>query len=177
MKLLHLIAPLAALALMSCSTQTKTETADPAETTVETEEQANSIEAVDTAKGVIDLASDTSLRPGNKVDQLTFIDFNATWCGPCKLIGPAFHAVANDYIGRVTFYSVDIDRCPETAKAFNITAVPTFVLMKPDGSSERFVGTDSFATDTEINRASNIEEVTSIILPRMREVLDKNLKK
>ena len=36
--------------------------------------------------------------------------------------------------------------------------------------------TDSFATDTELNRASNIEEVTSIILPRMREVLDKNLK-
>jgi len=174
MKLFHIIAPLAAMALVSCSTQTKTENTET--TPVDKKEQAATAAATDTPKGVTELASDTALRPDNKVDQLTFIDFNATWCGPCKLIGPSFHAVAKDYVGRVKFYSVDIDRCPETAKAFDITAVPTFVLLKPDGTSERFVGTDAFAADTELNRASNIEEVTAIILPRMHEILDKNLK-
>lgn len=174
MKLFHLIAPLAAMALLGCSSQAKTENTET--TATDQKEQAAATVTANTPKGVTDLASDTTLRPGNKVDQLTFIDFNATWCGPCKLIGPSFHATANDYAGRVKFYSVDIDRCPETAKAFGITAVPTFVLIKPDGTSERFVGTDAFATDTELNRASNIEEVTAIIIPRMHEILDKNLK-
>lgn len=175
MKLFQIIAPLAiAATLAGCAAKTTPE-ADAANA-VDPKEQATSIEAVDTSKGIIDLANDSALRPGMKVDQLTFIDFNATWCGPCKLIAPSFHALANDFIGRVTFYSVDIDRCPETAKAFGVEAIPTFVLIRTDGRTERFVGTDSFATDTELNRASNIEEVTSIILPRMREVLDKNLK-
>ena len=175
MKFRSIIAAAAIAATMaSCAVKTTPE----AEGTnaVDPKEQANSIEAVDTAKGIVDLADDSALRPGMTVDQLTFIDFNATWCGPCKMIAPSFHALANDFIGRVKFYSVDIDRCPETAKAFGIEAIPTFVLIRPDGKTERFVGTDSFATDTELNRASNIEEVTSIILPRMREVLDKNLK-
>ena len=175
MKLLHLIAPVVLATLAGCVAKT-TPTGNEDTSPVDPKEQATSIEAVDTAKGIVDLANDSALRPGMTVDQLTFIDFNATWCGPCKLIAPSFHALANDYIGRVKFYSVDIDRCPETAKAFGVEAIPTFVLIRPDGKTERFVGTDSFATDTELNRASNIEEVTAIILPRMREVLDKNLK-
>lgn len=164
----------AVCAMMALASACSNKGAEATDTAAEATDSTVQTEAAEKTAAVIELAQGETfdLAQGKPV----IVDFNATWCGPCKMIAPSFHALANDFIGRVKFYSVDIDRCPETAKAFGIEAIPTFVLIRPDGRTERFVGTDSFATDTELNRASNIEEVTSIILPRMREVLDKNLK-
>ncbi|KAF8844206.1 thioredoxin [Paxillus ammoniavirescens] len=64
-----------------------------------------------------------------------FIDFHATWCGPCKVISPIFQGFANDPRGdNVGFYKVDIDDQAEIAQEVNITAMPTFKVFK-DGES------------------------------------------
>lgn len=57
------------------------------------------------------------------------IDFSATWCGPCKIYGPTFHAVAKEYAGKADFYTVDIDKAPGMAAAFGVQAVPTTVVL------------------------------------------------
>ncbi|KAF9225229.1 thioredoxin [Gyrodon lividus] len=63
--------------------------------------------------------------------KVIFIDFHATWCGPCKQISPAFSKLAdthrNDAVG---FYKVDIDDHPEIAEAVQVTAMPTFKAFK-----------------------------------------------
>lgn len=124
-------------------------TADAAKETV-----AEIDDAIEEAKGgVIDLNDDNSLRPTTKVNMLTVVDFNATWCGPCKMLAPVFHDAASTFSGKVRFVSVDIDKCTETAKAFGVEAVPTVVFLRPDGKTERFVGTQ------ELLPASNFEEL------------------
>jgi len=53
------------------------------------------------------------------------IDFNATWCGPCKAIAPLFVQLSQRYPG-VTFLSVDVDKCKGTASALKVSSIPTF---------------------------------------------------
>ncbi len=76
-------------------------------------------------------SSDTTLRPSTKVKRPMVIDFNASWCGPCRSLAPVFKAVADKYKGKAAFVSVDIDRYPQTAKAFALRAVPTIVILMP----------------------------------------------
>ena len=89
---------------------------------------------------VITLHNDNSIRPTNRVKRLTVLDFNATWCGPCQNFKPVFKAAAKKYTD-VNFISIDVDQMPETSEAWNISAIPTVIFMKPDGTTERYEGT------------------------------------
>jgi len=56
------------------------------------------------------------------------IDFHAEWCGPCKVISPVFHQLAEKYGSELDFYSVDVDAEKDIAESCNITAMPTFAV-------------------------------------------------
>ena len=58
-------------------------------------------------------------------DKLVVVDFTATWCGPCQMIGPKFAAMADEFPD-VQFVKVDVDENDETAAACGIEAMPTF---------------------------------------------------
>ncbi|MFK4873515.1 thioredoxin [Novosphingobium sp. ZW T3_23] len=66
-----------------------------------------------------------------------FIDFHATWCGPCKAIMPMLEDVAREYEGEVRIVKIDIEAEPELATRFGIRAVPTFVLIHKGEEKER----------------------------------------
>ncbi|TNY23616.1 thioredoxin-like protein, partial [Rhodotorula diobovata] len=57
------------------------------------------------------------------------IDFHAAWCGPCHAIAPVFEKLAAQYRG-VTFAKVDVDKAQEIARAYKVTAMPTFAFVK-----------------------------------------------
>lgn len=99
---------------------------------------------------VADLTDDNAWRPGKKVEKLTVLDFNATWCGPCKQLKPVFDQAAEIFPG-VEFISVDIDRNHQTATEFGIEAVPTVIFIKPDGTTEKFVGTEDLLPADKFN--------------------------
>ena len=65
----------------------------------------------------------------NSGGKLVVVDFSATWCGPCKMIGPKFLAMSNEFTD-VLFYKVDVDLNDETAEACGIQAMPTFLFFK-----------------------------------------------
>lgn len=74
----------------------------------------------------------------------TVIDFNATWCAPCKMIAPIFEDLEKDYSDDINFLSIDIDEDGEMAEKYNISVVPTFVFLNSDGEEiDRITGADS----------------------------------
>lgn len=64
----------------------------------------------------------------------SIIDFNATWCAPCRMMKPVFHKLAREFKDEYNFISIDIDEHPELAEKYQIQAVPTFVFLDADGN-------------------------------------------
>ena len=65
-------------------------------------------------------------------NDLTLVDFYATWCGPCKAMDPIIDRLSAMLNKRATIIRIDIDRKEhrEIVARYNIVAVPTFVLFR-----------------------------------------------
>lgn len=68
-----------------------------------------------------------------------FIDFFATWCGPCKMIAPKLEALSKKYTN-VVVLKVDVDECEYIAQKYDISAMPTFKVFKNGAEVESFCG-------------------------------------
>ena len=73
------------------------------------------------------------------------VDFFATWCGPCKALGPVLDELAAEYGDKLTIYKVDVDQERELAEAFGIRSVPTLLFIPADGEPSMSPGAPSKA--------------------------------
>ncbi len=127
----------------SCSTKS-TQESDASAEAVEQQrvESVVAVAPVATDGKVIELGDASLVSPGVNVEQLTVIDFNAVWCGPCRMLTPVLEQLAEEYKGKATFISVDVDRFPELFEAYNVgSSIPAVVILTPDGKRSDFVGT------------------------------------
>jgi len=69
------------------------------------------------------------------------VDFNATWCGPCKAIAPLFASLSSKFQD-ITFLSVDVDKCKGVATLLNIGSIPTFHYYVGDTLVKQQIGAD-----------------------------------
>jgi len=67
------------------------------------------------------------------------VDFTASWCGPCRVIAPAFAKLADENPSFL-FGKVDIDDLKELAKLYNINSVPSFVRFSKSQPVRRCTG-------------------------------------
>ena len=81
---------------------------------------------------------DTVLRKSLEVPVL--VDFWATWCGPCKTLGPILEKLAGEYNGAFLLAKVDVDKEQQIAAAFQIRSVPTVFLVKDGQLVDGFPG-------------------------------------
>lgn len=65
---------------------------------------------------------------------VSIIDFNATWCGPCKQFAPIFEAAAEKYGDKIKFESVDVDQNPALAEKYGVQSIPMVVLLDKAGN-------------------------------------------
>lgn len=68
------------------------------------------------------------------------VDFWASWCGPCKALGPILEKLAGEYHGAFELAKVDTEAEPQVAGAFQIRAIPTVFLVKDGQIVDGFQG-------------------------------------
>jgi len=68
------------------------------------------------------------------------VDFWATWCGPCKSLGPVLEKLAEDYAGGFLLAKVDVDKEQQLAGYFQIKSIPTVMLVKDGQIVDGFPG-------------------------------------
>ena len=76
----------------------------------------------------VDLTLDTFETTVAK-DGITFVDFWAEWCGPCKMFGPIFEKASEDYPA-ITFAKVDTEAEQQLAGMAGISSIPTLMIFR-----------------------------------------------
>lgn len=68
------------------------------------------------------------------------VDFWATWCVPCKMIGKILETVSQDYTGKIKFAKVNSDEEQQLATSYQIRSLPTLMIFKNGEIVESVVG-------------------------------------
>ena len=68
------------------------------------------------------------------------VDFWATWCEPCKTLGPALEAIAAEYDGKFDLVKVDVDQNQALSQQFGIQSIPTVIAFKDGKPISQFMG-------------------------------------
>lgn len=75
-----------------------------------------------------------------KSDKPVLVDFWATWCGPCKMMGPEIAKIADERASTLKVGKVNVDDEPELAQKFGIMSIPTVILFNRGKAEKTSVG-------------------------------------
>jgi len=74
-----------------------------------------------------------------KKHKIAIIDFYADWCGPCQMMKPVFHEIAEKFKGKAGFERINVDNC-EIAQKLGVMSIPCFIIFKNGKEVDRIVG-------------------------------------
>lgn len=68
------------------------------------------------------------------------VDLWATWCGPCRMLGPIISQLAEEYDGRIVVGKCDVEDNEDIAMEFGVRNIPTILFFKNGQVVDKFVG-------------------------------------
>jgi thioredoxin 1 len=68
------------------------------------------------------------------------VDFWATWCPPCRILGPIIDELTADYEGKALICKVDVDNNQALAQKYSVMSIPTILFFKDGEIKEQVVG-------------------------------------
>lgn len=81
-----------------------------------------------------------------KTDKLVLIDFWASWCGPCRMMSPIVDEIAKEVSEQIKVGKVNVDEEADLAVKFNISSIPTLVIIKDGKVVKTLIGVQSKKT-------------------------------
>ena len=88
---------------------------------------------------VIDITSGNFEEVVLKNEKTVLLDFSAVWCGPCQMIAPVIHEIAEENKD-VVVGKIDVDNETPLAIKFGVSSIPTLVVMKNGQAIDKVVG-------------------------------------
>ncbi|MBQ3266609.1 MAG: thioredoxin [Atopobiaceae bacterium] len=76
----------------------------------------------------------------NGSDKPVLVDFWATWCGPCRALGPIIEEIGNEMADKLAVYKCNVDDEGDLAMKFGIVSIPTLILFKGGQPVHTMVG-------------------------------------
>ena len=73
-------------------------------------------------------------------DKPVLLDFYADWCGPCKMLAPVLHEIAEENAGTLKVGKINVDEQMELAMRFQVSSIPMLVVFKDGKDITKSVG-------------------------------------
>lgn len=88
---------------------------------------------------VINITKDNFQQEVVSASQTVLVDFWATWCGPCQMMGPILEELATKH-PEIKVGKINVDEQPELATQFQIDAIPALMVFKDGKAAAQTVG-------------------------------------
>ncbi len=88
---------------------------------------------------VLDITSENFEAEVLKSDQTVLVDFWAVWCGPCQMIAPVVHELAEE-MPEIKVGKVNVDEQMELSRQYRVMSIPTLIVFKGGQEVKRIVG-------------------------------------